>query len=37
MFFAIKLWNARAGKTPPLPTVTQPSPEPGLPKAQVSK
>lgn len=28
MFFAIKLWNARAGKTPPLPTVTQPSPEP---------
>lgn len=29
MFFAIRLWNARAGKTPPLPTVTQPSPEPG--------
>jgi MFS transporter, OPA family, glycerol-3-phosphate transporter len=28
MFFAIRLWNARAGKTPPTPTVTQPSPEP---------
>ena len=36
MFFAIRLWNARAGKTPPTPTVTQPSPEPGIPEARVN-
>ena len=37
LFFAIRLWNARAGKTPPVPTVTQPSPEPGIPEARVNK
>ncbi len=34
LFFATRIWNARAGKTPPTPTVSQPSPEPGLPKAR---
>lgn len=37
LFFATRIWNARAGKTPPTPTVTQPSPEPGVPPARVVK
>jgi MFS transporter, OPA family, glycerol-3-phosphate transporter len=37
LFFATRIWNARAGKTPPTPNVTQPSPEPGVPTARVVK
>ena len=37
LFFATRIWNARAGKTPPTPNVTQPSPEPGVPPARVVK